>query len=341
RLDTREITMRRQLLLALLAAATPFGVRAATVPVYTVAASMSAPDGSWDYAQADDSGSHVYIARSNGVTIIDLANGSVSSLGGVQHGHAVVPLPDGRLLVTSGADATVRLFDLSSGSQTASIAVGKDPDAAILDGTRTHAYVMNAESGTVSVIDLATAKVTKTIPVKPALEYAAFASDGTLFINNEDAGEIDTVNVAAGVAGKAIALPGCKAPTGLAYDKTGNRLIAACANGKAAIVDAGKRTLTTLIDIGNGPDAVLLDEARGLAFIPCGKAGVLEILSLSGENVSHVATVKTEVGARTGALDPKTGAIYLPTAKFGPPAKPGGRPTLLPGSFHILIVRPA
>jgi YVTN family beta-propeller protein len=331
--------MRPQSLLALLAAAMPLGAGAASAPMYSVTKSIAGPDGSWDYAKADDEGMHVYVARSDGVTVIDLATGSVSSLGSVQRGHAVVPLPGGKLLVTSGNDGTVRLFEAGSGIETASIAVGKKPDAAILDAAKTHAFVMNAASGTVSVIDLVTAKVAKTITVKPALEYAAFGSDGTLFINNEDANEIDTVDVARGVAGKAIALPGCDAPSGLGYDKPHNRLIASCANGKAAIVDVRKRQLTMLIDIGTGPDAVIMDEARGLAFIPCGKDGVLEILSLTGGTVKHIGTVKTEVGARTGALDPKTGSIYLPTAKFGPPAAAGGRPVMLPGSFHVLVVK--
>lgn len=334
--------MRRQSLLALLAAATmpvAVAVAATSAPTYTVAQSIAGPDGSWDYARADDAGTHVYVARSNAVTVIDVTTGTVSSLGNVQRGHAVVPLAGGKLLVTSGTDGTVRLFDPSSGTETARIPVGKKPDAAILDATKTHAFIMNADSGTVSVIDLASEKVTKTITVKPALEYAAFGSDGTLFINNEDANEIDTVNVARGGVGKTIALPGCKAPTGLGFDKAHNRLIASCANGKAAIVDTRKRQLTALVDIGSGPDAVIMDEARGLAFIPCGKDGVLDILSLAGGTVTHVGVVKTEVGARTGALDPKTGSIYLPTAKFGPPAAAGGRPAMLPGSFHILVLK--
>jgi YVTN family beta-propeller protein len=323
------------------AAAVPAIAAAAPAPVYTVANTIAGPDGSWDYAQVDADGTHLYVARTGSAMVIDLATGAVSQLGTIDHGHAVIPFARGQLLVTSGHDDTVRLIDTASGRETARIAVGKDPDAAILDASGTHAYVMNAKAGTVSAIDLATAKVMRTITVKPALEYAAFGSDGTLFINNEDANEINTVDVAQGVAGPAIALPGCEAPTGLAYDMAGNRLIAACANGKAAIVDAGTRRLTALITIGMGPDAVILDAKRGLAFIPCGKSGVLEVLSLSGSTIAKVATVKTEPGARTGALDPVTGAIYLPTARFGPPAQAGGRPTMKPGSFHVLVVRPA
>ncbi|WP_242185844.1 YncE family protein [Sphingomonas sp. CARO-RG-8B-R24-01] len=334
--------MPRKLLLASLAVATmPLSVAATSAPTYTVAQSIAGPDGSWDYARADEDGTHVYVARSTSVTVIDTATGKVSTLGTVQRGHAVVPLRGGKLLVTSGTDGTVRLFDTRSGAQTANIVVGKKPDAAILDASGAHAFVMNADSGTVSVIDLAAAKVTGTISVKPALEYAAFGSDGTLFINNEDSDEIETVDVTRGVMGKAIALPGCKAPTGLGYDVAHGRLIAACANGKAAIVDARSRRLTALVDIGVGPDAVIMDEARGLAFVPCGKDGVLDILSISGSVVTHAGAVKTEVGARTGALDPKTGAIYLPTAKFDAPAAGGGRPAMVPGSFHVLVVKRA
>ncbi|WP_189676169.1 YncE family protein [Sphingomonas glacialis] len=335
--------MRRPSLLVLLAAAaaTPSGLAATPAPIYAVTQSIAGPDGSWDYARTDDDGTFVYVARSNAVTVLEVATGKVTSLGSVQRGHAVVPLSGGRLLVTSGTDGTVRLYDLRSGAEMASIAVGKKPDAAILDPQKTHAYVMNADSGTVSVIDLATSKVSRTIPVKPALEYAAFGADGTLFVNNEEADQIETVDVARGVAGKAIALPGCKAPTGLGYDSAHDRLIASCANGKAAIVDARRRQLSALVDIGAGPDAVIMDEARGLAFIPCGKDGVLDILSLKGVRVEAVGVVTTEVGARTGALDPKTGALYLPTAKFGAAAAGGGRPAMVPGSFHILVVKPA
>lgn len=333
--------MRRPSLLAVFAvAATPVTIAASPAPTYTVAQSIAGPDGSWDYASVDDDGRHVYIARSTAVTVLDLASGAVSSFGAVERGHAVVPLRDGKLLVTSGTDGTVRVFDPHSGVATATIRVGKKPDAALLDRSGTHAFVMNADSGTVSVIDLATARVTRTIMVKPALEYAAFGADGTLFVNNEASDEIETVDVARGVAGKAIALPGCSTPTGLGYDTAHDRLIASCGNGKTAVVDARRRQLVALVDIGAGPDAVIIDEARGLAFIPCGKDGVLDMLSLTGSTVTKTGTIKTEVGARTGALDRRTGALYLPTAKFGTPAAGGGRPAMVAGSFHILVVKP-
>jgi hypothetical protein len=52
--------------------------------------------------------------------------------------------------------------------------------------------------------------------------------------------------------------------------------------------------------------------------------------------------VKTQPGARTMALDRKTGRAYLSAAKFGvapPPTKdvPRPRAPIIPGSFGILV----
>ena len=48
----------------------------------------------------------------------------------------------------------------------------------------------------------------------------------------------------------------------------------------------------------------------------------------------------TTAGAKTGAVDPSTGNVYLPSAKLQPPEKEGARPKPVPGSFTILVVAP-
>jgi hypothetical protein len=315
---------------------------AAPVPSYTVSQSIAGPDGGWDYASVDPQAGQLYVARATNVTVIDLATQKVAaSIGAISKGHAVVPLPGSPLLlVTSGKDDSVRLIDRTSGQETKRIAVDQDPDAAIYDTKRGRALVMNAKAGTVSIIDPASGTAERTIPVKPALEFAAIAKDGTLYINNEDANELEQVDLKLGKAGQAIALTGCQGPTGLAYDAKTDMLISACANGKAAIVSRATGKLAKLLDIGRGPDAVILDAARRLAFIPCGRDGVLEILDLDAAGGITVAGhVTTEIGARTGALDPRDGTLYLPTANFQAPATAGGKPVAIPGSFHVVVVK--
>jgi DNA-binding beta-propeller fold protein YncE len=195
---------------------------------------------------------------------------------------------------------------------------------------------MNAKAGTVSIIDPATAAVVRTITLKEGLEYGALKGS-TLYVNNEDANEIESADIVSGAVGTTIPLTGCTGPTGLGYDAAHNRLIAACANGKAAVADLGTGRVT-LLSIGLGPDAVIVDAARGRAFIPCGRDGNLAVIDISGAAARVIGTIATETGARTGALDPRDGTLYLPTAKSGPPATAGGRPVAIPGTAHILVV---
>ena len=318
-------------------------VAAAPAPSYEIAGSIPGPDGGWDYVSVDPAAHTLYVAHGEAVMAVDLANSNaVRSLGTIAKAHAVVPIPgQAILLVSSAHDDTVRLLDTGDGHEIARIAVGSDPDAAFYDPASGRAMVMNAKAGTVSLIAIAARKVAGTITLKPGLEFAVMGEGTTLFVNNEDTNELATADLASGKVGASIPLTGCEGPTGLGYDAATHQLISACANGKAVVVNALTRRIVRLLDIGKGPDAVIMDTARRLAFIPCGGSGTISVVALDGAQGAAIAgTVTSEPGARTGALDPATGNLYLPTARFGPPATPGGRPVAQPGSFHVLIVAP-
>ena len=139
-------------------------------------------------------------------------------------------------------------------------------------------------------------------------------------------------------------MAGCEDASGLAYtgDKT-KLLIASCGNGVAKVVSAVDGKEVASIPIGKGPDSVLYDAKRQLAFIPCGRDGVLEVISTADPtHVTAIQHLQTQVLARTGAVDPASGRIYLMTA-VSDPTKPlggGGRPTPKDGSFEMLVIAP-
>ncbi|MGJ3647014.1 YncE family protein [Sphingomonas sp. GlSt437] len=330
-----------RLAVALAATAAVAPAIAGGAPGYHVTRTIKVPDGGWDYARVDGATRKLYIARGTDVTEVDLAHGdAVRAIGAIMRGHAVVPI-DGQklLLVTSGRDDSVRLLDTDSGAEVAKIAVGGNPDAALYDAASGLAATMNARAGTVSVIDVAHRQVARTITLAPGLEYAALVGKSTLYVNNEDKNEIETADLATGTVGATIALTGCTGPSGLAYDAKTSVVISACGNSKAALVDAKAGKLIRLLDIGQGPDAVILDAARRKAFIPCGRDGTLVVIDLDARGGAKVIdTVATAKGARTGALDPTDGTVYLPTADFGPAPAAGGRPQPVAGSFRVLAV---
>jgi DNA-binding beta-propeller fold protein YncE len=333
--------MMRKLLL-LLAAALPAAPAAAAVPTrhHVVTGAIAGPDGGWDLASIDPAGHRLLIARAAEVTVVDLVSPpQVRAIGHVVRGHAAIALPHGRVLVTSGTEGKARILDAATGTDLVDATVGQNPDAAIWDARISAALVMNARSGSISVVDPSSGAVIRTIALAPGLELPALDENGLLYVNNEDANLIHVVDPSTGAVRGPIPLTGCEGPTGLGYDPRTHLLIAACANGKAAVVDTVAGRVTQLLDIDRGPDTVMIDSARGLAFIPCGRDGELDVIALArGRPLAVTERVRTEIGARTGAVDPATGIVYLPTARFGPAPAAGGRAPALPGTFHIVVV---
>ena len=304
---------------------------------------IAAPDDRWDITAWDNAHHRLLVAHGKDLLVIEPANENkvraVGSLAGA-HGVAAVPGTD-LVLVSSAKDDTVRLLDEESGAQVARIAVGKDPDAAIISRDGKQAFVMDADGGALSVIDLARRIETRQIPLKPGLEFAVQFGPTLVAVNNESQSEIEIAEIAAGKAAGSIALPGCEGPTGLAYDPSRGLALSACANGKAALVDLPKRRVVALVPIGLGPDTAIWDAAHHRFLVPCGKSGSLSIIRMEGNKPVVEPAVATETSARTAALDPASGRLYLPAASFSPAVPPAKRGALVPGSFHILVMAPA
>ncbi len=309
---------------------------------YSEASSIPLPDGRWDLLSVDSVHHRVLVARGDSVTVVDLTNGTARSAGRLSRGHAAVAIDGTDLIaVTSGGDGSVRLINGATGEQTATIAVGQNPDAAFYDPRSKRLIVMNAKGGTVSIVDPHAAKVVNTIAVKPGLELGTLIGPDLLAVNDEDAGEIELVDLKRGVALKPIPLPGCEGPTGIAFDQADGLLLSACANGQAALVDTRLRQLVKLLPIGKGPDGALFDRQRRRFLVPCGQSGTLSVFAVkSGRQVTALPSVRTEASARTAALDPVSGRVYLPAARFEA-AAPSVRPTLIAGSVHLIVLEPA
>jgi len=327
--------------LSLAAAALAGAVSAA--PSYSVTDHLKgAGDGGWDYASFDPVHGRVFISRAGGVTVVDVATKAVSvlTIPGVGRMHESLPLDHGRLLlVTDGNANAAHLIDAGTGVSVADISTGQKPDAAAFDPATGLALVMNGHSGTVSLIDPAARKAVGDITVGGSLEFAAADGRGKVFVNIEDQNQIAVIDTKARALAGHYALPGCTSPGGIAYAANAGVLIVACQNKVAKVLNAADGHDLGTLTIGAGPDSVFYDPARHLAFIPCGRDGVLEVIAVRGpHDVAVVQTAPTELGARTGAVDPATGAIYLPTAKYERAAN--GLPSIVPGTFEVVVVTP-
>ena len=315
---------------------------ASPAPAYAVAGHISIPDGGFDYSSFDPVHRRVYLSRTGAVLALDVDSKTVTGhLADAQHAHEVLPLNQGALvLVTDSGSSTAHLVDAMSGKLLADIATGQKPDAALFDPASGLAFVMNGKSGDLTLIDPAAKAAVGQIAVGGALEFGVADGVGKVFVNIEDQNRIAVIDTKTRTVLARYDLKGCEGPTGLAYTGETGLLIAACANDVAKVIRASDGTDVATLTIGGGPDAVIYDAKRGLAFIPCGHDGVLEVIAVRGPaDVAIVERLKTQTGAKSGAVDPSTGDLYLPTATYVA-APGGGKPAPTPGSFEFLVVSP-
>ncbi len=298
------------------------------------------PDGGWDYASFDPVRRRVYVAHGDRVMLIDADTGKVTAdFAKGDHLHAVVPVPGtDRIVTTNSGDSSAKVIDARSGALVASIPAATDTDSAAFDPATGLVVVVGGDSGELTLVDPKALKSTGSIKVGGALEFLAPDGKGKVFINAADTNQIAVVDLKAGKVLAHWPMSGCRRPTGLAL-VAGGRLVSACGNGVAKILSAADGRDIATLTIGEGPDAVLYDSRRELVLIPSGRSGTLAVIALAGPHANTVVdTVPTQIGARTGTVDPRTGRVWLPTAQYNLPVPAGQRPTTKPGTFGVLVL---
>lgn len=335
--------MKHRLAVLISLFATALAATAVAAPSYTLTDHLKMVDGGWDYTSFDPVHGKVFVSRSGGVTVVDVATKSLSTLtiSGAGRMHESLPLDGGKLLlVTDGTASVAHLIDAATGASVADIPVGQKPDAAVFDPASGLALVMNGHSGDVTLIDPSARKAVGTVTLGGSLEFAAADGKGKVFVAVEDQNQLAVIDTQARALVGHYALPGCTGPGGIAYAPGAGVLIVACSNKIAKVLNAADGADLGTLTIGAGPDAVLYDPVRKLAFIPCGRDGVLEVIAVRGpKDIAIVQTAITQIGARTGAVDPGTGTLYLPTAKYE--KLPNGLVNTVPGTYEVLVVTPA
>ena len=320
-----------------------FGLsNAHAAPSHHVADKIALPDGGWDLVSFDPVMGRVYVAHGDMLTAIDTADHKVTGkLAPAVRAHAAIAINGGtQVLVTNGGDNTASIFDARTGALVATIKTGEKPDAAMAEPVTGLAVVMNAKTGSLTLIDPKAHAAVGEIPVGGSLELGAALGSGKIAVNVEDKNEVVIVDLAARKVLTHIALPGCDGPTGIAYLQVSKRVLSACANGVAAISDPATGRIVTTLPIGQGPDTALYDASRKLAFVPAGKSGELDVFADEAGGVRALGAVPTQKGARTGALDEASGRIYLVAADYDPPITAGAKPKAKPGTVVLLVVEP-
>jgi YVTN family beta-propeller protein len=305
-------------------------------------------EGGWDILTIDSAARRLYLSHATKVVVVDIdANKVVGEISDTPGVHAFVPVPEfQRGFSSNGKENKSSVVDLKTLTTTAKLDTGDNPDAIAYDGKRREVYVFNGHGNSATVIDGKDAKVIATIPLPGKPEFGVADGDaGRVYCNLEDKSKVAVIDAAKRQVIAEWPLSPGEEPSGIALDSAGHRLFATCRKVMVMLnTESGKVEAT--VPIGAGSDGCAFDPATRLAFASCGEGVTTIAKEEPSGSLAVVQTLKTERGARTIALDPKTHRIFLPTAQFQPAPSPAPgasptRPTIVPNTLKLLVYGPA
>ena len=308
-------------------------------PIYKVVKTYAVGgDGGWDYIAVNKG--KLYIAHSTQVNILNEYTGD--SIGIIPNTTGVHGIAFDNMLnrgyTSNGRLNNLTVFDVQTNTIVTQINTGQNPDAILYEPYSKTIITCNGRSHDLSVIDPKTNKVIATIAVGGKPETAVSDNNGKLYVNIEDKSEIAEVDTRAfSVVHHWSIAPG-ESPTGLAIDTKTKRLFSGCDNKLLMVIDAANGHIVSKLPIGDGCDGVVFDIKTNSIFTSNGEGTITAIQEKSADDFTVTDNIKTVRGARTIALDEKTGTLFLPTANYE--ATPNtGRPKPIPGTFKVLVVQ--
>lgn len=303
-------------------------------------------EGGWDYLSVDPENRRLYVSHSTKVEVLDVDShervGEIPNLQGV-HGVIVVP-SKGRGITSNGRNNSATIFDCKTLAVIAEVPAGKNPDALFYDAFSDRVYIFNHSGGDATVVNLSEAKVTGTMVLGgTAVEAGASDGKGTIFVNLEDTHEVVSFDTQTLTVKNRWKLSPGEEPTGLAIDTETHRLFSVCHNERMIILDSDNGKVVSQMPIGKRVDGVVFDPSSRRVFSSNGEGTVTIVEEISANEFMVIETVRTEPGARTIALDPKTHHVFVSTAQYDrAPAptteNPHPRLPVIPGTFMILEI---
>jgi YVTN family beta-propeller protein len=306
----------------------------------------------YDYITIDADARRVYVSHGAEVVVLNADDYSVvGRIGGLIRSHGIALVQElGKGFVTDGDARTaadvqkVVIFDLKTLKVTGEIKTNQvDTDAIIYEPVTKHIFVFNGDSHNTTVIDPVKETVITNIELGGAVQFPAIDGKGMVYDNGQEKNEVLAIDARTNTLKARWPTAPEGQPVSMAIDQKNRRLFSAGRGPQmVAMIDADSGKVIQTFPISGGVDANAFEPATGLLFVST-REGLIHIFHEdSPDKLSEVETVKSEYGARTIQIDPKTHKLFLSTADFNPPAaptekQPHPQPTPKPGNFRVLV----
>jgi len=323
-------------------------VKAETTSPYKIEAVPLGDGERWDYVTFDPASGRAYIAHGDHVTVVDVAKsgvvGRIEALPGGSHGIGISNAT-GKGYTDDGKAGIVAVFDLATLKITNRIPAAPDADGIFIDPVTGHVFVINGDSGSITVIDPKTDAVVATLNIGAGLEAGVMDGSGKFYVDGAENHDIVEIDTRKNEVEAHWPMADCQKPHGIAIDPKNRRIFATCVNKVMDIVDADSGAHIGTLPIGASSDGAAFDPIRKRIFSSNGDGTLSVFEERDAQTFVPLPTVKTAPSARTIAIDSYSGRLYLPAAdiaRIDPPAKAGERAhtTYVPGSLRLLVLSP-
>ena len=301
-------------------------------------------EGNWDFLSFDVSNQRFLVPRVGGVEAYNVSGRTPTLFGTIPAApgilvNAVVPVEQfGFGFTSNGDDGSTTVFDLKTLQFHTTIKLGVQTDAAVFDPVTGDAVFFSPTSEAALVFDFRQLKVVGTIPLGDAAETATVGGNGLVYVNLPDLDKVAVLNVRTlRVVSEASVDLSCQGPMSMANNPSAHLLFIGCSNGVFDEMTEGGQNVATA-PIGPVPDQLAFDPTINTVFAGSVN-GAISVVRLNTTVGLQVSSVKSQVGARTIAVNPETHIAYSITADFGPPG-PDGHPVPFPGTLRLLTFRP-
>jgi DNA-binding beta-propeller fold protein YncE len=332
------------------AAALSFGL--ATIPAhadYHIVDSIQVGGaGGWDYLEPDPISRRLYVTHADYVVVLDMDTlkviGEIHDSPGM--GGVVFSRELNRGFTANGAEDAVGVFELDTLKPIAKWkATGKRPNQIAYEPTTKRLFSFNSTGRNATVFDANSGEVLSTIEVDGRTEFYAMDGKGMIYDALEDKATVIAIDAKAMKVIATYSLAPHAEPSGMAMDTKTRRLFVPTHSKSFLVLNADTGKILAAFPMGAGNDAAKFDPGLKFAFASNGDGTLTILHEDGGDKFSLAQSVKTEPGARTMAVDPKTHRVFMPTADFGPPPaatpeKPSPRGAVIPGTFRILVLEP-
>ncbi len=313
--------------------------------------------GGFDYVYADVAGRRLYIPRGamqgptpvpGRVSVFNLD--TLEPAGEIPNTSArgvAVDVKSGHGFASS---KPVAMWDTKTLSLSKTIDVDGGPDGILADPFNHRVYIFSHRPPNATVINAADGSLAGTIDLGGAPEQAVSDDKGHLYVDIEDKANVAAVDAKTMTVTAHYDL-GDKGgtPAGRAFDVKNHVLFVACRTpppGVMVMMNSANGKIIATLPLAGASDGAVFNPATKEIFSSAGNGTLTVIKEDSPAAFSVEQIVQTMPSAKTLTLDSKTNHILLIGAEFAPAPTPapgaapprGGRGSMVPDSFSILVV---